>query len=109
MDSKTWNKGHARLRAKQRYGLDLTGREYDRLVKALIHPHKKYKGIEHESLGRISSRKSIHKIVYKNQSMIALYSTIQHNIQTFYPKEWDFMKMKMYAITHDNTPIDFSE
>lgn len=106
MEQKEWNKGHARLRAKQRYNLDLTSREYDRLVKALANPKRKYKGIEHEAMGRISKWKSVHKIFYMGKCLYALYSIRQHNIQTFFPLTYDFLKMKMYAVSH-NLRIDF--
>lgn len=100
MIQKEWNRGHAMLRALQRYNVDLDDEQYDRLVNCIL------KGEIAEDLtckfmGRVSKSKSVYKITYKNKEMIALYSSKQHNIQTFFPKEYDYIKCKMWAIANN--------
>lgn len=106
MTKAEWSKDHARQRMKQRYGISLTSREYDRICKAIINnKSKSYKYIETEYLGRISKWKGVYKIIYHGKETHAIYSYRRHNIDTFYPKE-DVNKLitmiQMCEIAHPN-------
>lgn len=95
-----WNEQHARIRAKQRYNLSLTHREYERISKAIRNPKRKYKNIVPKFLGRVSKWKSVYEVLYGHRRVFCLYSVKQHNIETFFPKDAQFTRMKMWMITN---------
>lgn len=79
---------HAKRRAKERYKLILSKKEYDDLVN-LVQENKS------ESLYKESNRISIKKILYEDQELYFAYDNKRHTIVTFLHEEyvdWEFVE-----------------
>lgn len=83
-------KKHALKRAKQRYDLSLTSREYKELVAKILRG-------ECKSLYKQSNRVNIKSIVYKEQELFLVYDKERHRIVTFLDKEMVDMDLASQA------------
>lgn len=78
MDRKQIQRLHARRRARERYGLNLSNKDITQIVRSI------------RSGGSISTTKqtntrTLHVIIYDGQEMRVIYDNKRHNVCTFLP------------------------
>jgi hypothetical protein len=73
---------HAAKRAKERYDLKLTKSDMGQII-SLIQDHK--------AIGskKLTNRRTLHIIQYKNKKIKAIYDKKRHSICTFMPNNWN--------------------
>lgn len=72
---------HAKRRALERYGAALSGRDLDRIVRAI-------QGGQSTPLKRQSQTRSIHKVTLHGTAFVVVYQRKTGEICTFLPPDW---------------------
>lgn len=88
---------HAKMRANQRYGLDLNKRALQDMCNQI------QTGTDAKFVARQSYRVTIWQIQYKGQQLWAVYDRIRHTVITFLPQQltYDIIKEQVHTGTID--------
>jgi len=88
-------KNHTIRRLSERFNINVSEEEYNRLRNAIKHINSKhYEDIEVSILGAISTTKTFFKINYKGIRFTALYSNRRHTIVTVLTEEMEIKNLK---------------